>query len=275
MADMTDEPVLLTTSSADGTSIGYLRRGRGTALIMVHGALMDHNAWNGVAPLLRESFTTYAIDRRGHAPSGDTSPYSVEREVEDIVAVATAVGGPVSLLGHSSGATLSLMAVEAGLVIDRLLLYEPPIILPGLRPPYATDLPDRLQAMVSAGEGVGAVSAFLREGPLWSESDIERLLANDNRRSNLAAMAQTAVYDAFIVRDYVFEPARVATIGIPTLYLLGETSPRWRHAGAEALAAALPDCRLVVLPGQEHIALQRAPELVAKEVERFLVADRA
>jgi pimeloyl-ACP methyl ester carboxylesterase len=259
-----------TVRSADGTTIAYLRRGKGPPLVLVHGALMDRAAWSAITPFLRETCTLYAIDRRGRGDSGDTPPYEVDREVEDLAAVLEAIGKPCDLMGHSSGAILALMLAEYGFPIRRLILYEPPIILPGQRPLLSADLPGKLSALAASDDREAAVRLFLREGPLWPEEQIEALLAAEWRRKALLELAPTASYDARIVGDYLCDAHSLRALRFPVLLFAGERSPDWLRAGVDALAWALPEDKLVTLPGQDHLALQTAPEVVAREISRFL-----
>jgi len=267
------ETTAFSVRSADGTAIGGLRQGEGTALVLVHGALMDHNAWNGVAPFLRPRFSLYLLDRRGRGASEAGPAYAVEREIEDLAAVIDAVDGEADVLAHSSGAVLALQAAERGLPIRRLALYEPPIVDEGHRTPLAPDLADRLDALVAAGRPEEAVRVFLREGPLRPKAEIDRLLASPSRAAVLTALAPTAAHDARIVGEYDPAHARLAAVRTPVLLLRGELSPAWTAAGLEVLKAALPECRVAVLEGQEHLALQTAPELIAREVLAFLGSD--
>lgn len=62
--------------------------------------------------------TANAVERRGRGKSGDTKPYAIEREFDDVAAVVGSIGEPVSLLGHSSGGTCAL---EAAHRVDALL----------------------------------------------------------------------------------------------------------------------------------------------------------
>src|SRR5206468_1089634 len=81
--------------SGDGTRIAYSRRGRGTPLILVDGALC-HRLLGPSAELskaLAGDFTVFSYDRRGRNESGDTPPYAPEREVEDIEALLHEAGG--------------------------------------------------------------------------------------------------------------------------------------------------------------------------------------
>src|SRR6266508_3278999 len=123
-------------TSKDGTTIAFDRSGSGPAVILVTGGSVDRGSNAGVADILSNDFTVFNYDRRGRGPSGDTPPYAVEREVEDIDAVIGAAGGSAFLYGTSSGAALALETAASGLVVTKLALWEPPFILDeNLRPP--------------------------------------------------------------------------------------------------------------------------------------------
>ncbi len=128
-----------TMTSKDGTTIAFERSGEGPPLVVVGGALNDRHAAATLAGLLAPNFTVYAYDRRGRGDSGDTPPYAVEREVEDLQALVEEAGGTAFVLGHSSGAVLALEAAAATPGITKLVLYEPPFIVDDSRPPLPDD----------------------------------------------------------------------------------------------------------------------------------------
>ncbi len=259
-----------TVRSADGTCIAFRRRGSGPPLLFVHGALSDQTIWDGVASRLRARRATYAIDRRGRGASGDAPSYAVEREVEDIFAVARAAKGPVDLFGHSSGAILCLMAAEEGIAVRRLILYEPPIF--SERPETPSERMERTAALVARGDGEAAALSFLRERAELPEPEVARLRSS-GRWPALVAIAHTLVYDTRIGAEYRLDPGRrerLAALDVPTLLLLGgESAPRY-GAGLDQLATLLPESRLALLPGQRHNAMFTAPKLLAREIEVFL-----
>ena len=87
--------------SKDGTTIAYDMTGRGPAVILVAGAF-SYRKYPGsvqLADLLAKHFTVFNYDRRGRGDSGDTKPYAVEREIEDIQALIDAAGGEAFPLG--------------------------------------------------------------------------------------------------------------------------------------------------------------------------------
>src|SRR5512137_163645 len=139
-------------TSKDGTAIAFDKTGQGPAIILVGGALSDRSAAVPLASLLAPHFTVFAYDRRGRGDSGDTAPYAVEREVEDIDALIDTAGGSAFVFGHSSGAVLALEAAR-GLShkIPRLALYEPPFIVDDSRPPMPEDFRARLQGLLAEG----------------------------------------------------------------------------------------------------------------------------
>ena len=155
-----------TVRSRDGTTIALDRSGRGPSLIIVNGALSDRGAVSDLAPRLAGELTVIAYDRRGRGDSTDTPPYAVEREIEDLAALVEAAGGSALVFGHSSGAVLALGAAAAGVPIERLVLYEPPLMVDDTRPPIPDDYVSRLDELVAAGRPGEAVEYFLTTGPL-------------------------------------------------------------------------------------------------------------
>jgi alpha-beta hydrolase superfamily lysophospholipase len=114
-----------TVVSPDGTTIALDRLGAGPPVVLVGGGSVDRTSNAPLAELLATDFTVFNIDRRGRGDSGDTPPYAVERELEDIAAVLQEAGGSANLYGSSSGAALALEAVASGLSVGKLALWEP------------------------------------------------------------------------------------------------------------------------------------------------------
>jgi pimeloyl-ACP methyl ester carboxylesterase len=119
-----------TVTSADGTVIDYDRYGDGPAVIFIGGAAtyraIDEATTQTAKRLAVEGFTGVDYDRRGRGRSGDTQPWVLAREVEDVAALITAVGGAAALCTNSSGADIALAAASAGVGVTALALYEPP-----------------------------------------------------------------------------------------------------------------------------------------------------
>jgi pimeloyl-ACP methyl ester carboxylesterase len=255
--------------STDGATIARHRSGAGPPLLLVHGTGADHTRWATIRPALEERFTVHALDRRGRGGSGDAAPYSIEREFDDVAAAVDAIGGPVDVLGHSYGA---LCALEAALRTDRvrkLALYEPPI---PVRPGTGLTAPEHIaaiQARVDAGDRDGALEVLFRDVVGVPPDQIAGLRASPVWQARVAA-AHTLARELRAEKDYVFRPERFANFRTPTLLLLGGDSPPYFKAATETVAAALPNGQVVVLPGQQHIAMNTAPELFLRGLIRFL-----
>lgn len=255
-------------TSRDGTTIAFARSGSGPALLLVHGTTADHRRWSPISPRFEEHFTVHAMDRRGRGGSGDSPDHDIMREAEDVAAVVEAIGEPVLLLGHSYGA---IGSVEAALLTDRvsrLVLYEPPI--PVGPPPYPPDVPDRMQALIDGGELEAALEVFMREVVRMPEHELEgyRRLPMWQGRIQLApTIPRELTFD----RSYRFRAERFAGLRVPTLLLLGGDSPPFFRQAIGVVDAALPNSSVVILPGQQHIAMDTNPELFVSEVLRFLL----
>jgi pimeloyl-ACP methyl ester carboxylesterase len=258
-----------TITSADGTTIGYEATGSGPPLLLVHGTTADHTRWAGILPQLQQHFTVHAMDRRGRgASTDDPEGYDILREAGDVAAVVDAIGQPVDVVGHSYGAVCSLEAAVLTDSIRRLVLYEPP--LPTGVPMYPPGLPDRMQALIDDGELEGALELFFREVVRMPDHELVeyRELPVWKQRIQLAP---TIPREMAIDRSYSFDPKKFAYLGVSVLLMLGGDSPPIFPAAIEAADAALPDSRVVVLPGQQHIAMDTNPELFLSEVRDFLV----
>jgi pimeloyl-ACP methyl ester carboxylesterase len=251
-------------TSSDGTTIAFDRSGEGPAVILVCGGSTDRSANAPLAALLAEHFTVFNYDRRGRGDSGETAPYAVEREVEDLEALISEAGGSAFVYGTSSGAALALEAAASGLPITKLALWEPPFFLEG-RPRPPADTATTYTRLVSEGRRGDAVEYFMskvvglppefvagaRTQPFWASQE---------------ALAHTLAYDATIMGDYSLPTGRAAAVTVPTLVIDGGASFGFMGESADALADALPDGRRRTLDGQEHNV---APEALAPVLEEF------
>ncbi|GAA5196343.1 hypothetical protein GCM10023322_65040 [Rugosimonospora acidiphila] len=240
-----------TVTSADGTTIAYDRAGEGPAIIFVVGAFNERSTCAALADALRSRFTVITYDRRGRGDSGDTSPYAVDREVDDVEALIAAAGGAASVFGYSSGAILSMMAAARGLAITNLALYEPPFIVTDGAPRPSADTADRIARLVESGRRGDAVELFqtelvglpaavvaqFRRSPMWPA--LERI-------------AHTLVYDATICGDGSLPTGLAASVKVPTLVISGDRTAPVLLEGARAAADAMPHARHHLLAGQGH-----------------------
>lgn len=249
-----------TTTSSDGTVIAVERTGSGPPVVLVDGGF-GHRGFGpnvSLAPLLSGSFTVVRYDRRGRGDSGDTAPFTAQREIEDLDAVLGAVGGPARVYGISSGAALALEGARQGLAISRLALFEPPFIVDASRPLPPADLGERITDLVAQGRRDRAVRLFLRRG-VGVPAPIVALMRYRGVWPHMTATAHTLPYDIAGVgvggtqRGVPLEADRWSSVTQPVQVLVGGRSPQWVRSAMRALADALPDARHRVLDGQRHI----------------------
>jgi pimeloyl-ACP methyl ester carboxylesterase len=245
-----------TVKSKDGTVIAYDRSGKGPALILVAGAIATRADAVPLVASLSLNFTVYAYDRRGKGDSGDTPPYAVDREIEDLGAVIGEAGGTAYVFGHSSGAVLALKAARVmASQITKLAVYEPPILVDDHRPPQPADFVSRLTELVSSGHRDEAVEYFLVKGLDMPASHIAGMRQQPFWEGNIKA-AHTLPYEGEIVADLMTGKLLVkdqwAAVTLPTLVMDGGRSFPFMHSGAKALIAVLPNARRRYFPDQDH-----------------------
>jgi pimeloyl-ACP methyl ester carboxylesterase len=258
-----------TTHSKDGTAIGFDQSGTGPAVVLVSGGSVDRSSNAPLADVLAQRFTVFNYDRRGRGPSGDTPPYAIEREAEDIEAVIDAAGGSAFLYGISSGAALALEAASRlPTKVKKLALYEPPYIVGDSRPRPPADTAAIYTELVSAGRRGDAVEYFMtkvvglpdefaaqaRNSPWWPAQE---------------ALAHTLAYDATIMGDYSLPTDLAASVATPTLVIAGGATWDWLRDTAQVLVDALPNGKYRIIEGQSHDV---APEALAPVLEEFFVA---
>ena len=241
--------------SADGTTISFERSGTGRAVVLVGGALTTAAAMAPLATLLSAGCKVFVYDRRGRGRSGDTAPYSVEREVEDLAAVLEVAGGSASVYGHSSGAVLALETAARGFPIDRLGLYEPPFVVDDSRSPLPPDYVDQLTELVVQGRHGDAVEYFMMVGAATPAEAVISMRTAPFWPS-LEAHAHTLAYDGGVMGDTMsgrpLPGERWSAVTMPTLVMDGGASPTWARNAARELVTVLPDARHLTLEGQTH-----------------------
>jgi pimeloyl-ACP methyl ester carboxylesterase len=236
-------------TSRDGTSIAFERSGAGPALILVDAA----GNYGGFRPLrapvelLAADFTVYVYDRRGRGGSGDTPPYAIEREVDDLAALIAHAGGSAFLYGMSSGSLLALHAAASGLAIPKLALFEPPI-QPNEAPAGETGFTAELAGLVAAGRRRDAV-AFFHRG-IGVPDEVMDQMMTPAVWAALEAVAHTLVYDCRL-SDATSSPL-IRSVTAPTLVIDSQASGPELAGMAAAVVEALPNGAHRTLPGEWH-----------------------
>lgn len=245
--------------------------GSGPPVVLVHGAAADHTTWRVVGPRLAERYTVWAMDRRGRGASGDGPGYDVEREFEDVAAVATALatesGSPVPVVGHSFGGRVALGAALDG-AISRLVVYEgapaPAEARYGRR-----GTTDQLARLADEGRNEELLETFLREVVGMSEPDLAAYRVNAVWPARVAA-APTIVREIRAEASSAAGLDALARVIVPVLQLLGSESTEVFGRSTRALDERLLDGRVAVIEGARHAAHHTHPEVFLELVSAFL-----
>ena len=260
-------------TSKDGTAIAYWTSGNGPPLVLVHGTPADHTRWRPLLPYLESHTTVHAMDRRGRGGSADGPEYALEREYEDVAAVVDAVaeasGSAVDVYGHSHGGICAFGGATLTSNIRKLVLYEGWAVANPEVYALPRDLEERMDALLASGELDAVVETLFRELESMSEEDLSALRSAPSWPGRVAA-APTITRELRAERGARLDPVQAAKITVPVLLLTGENSSDPSKADIETVAAALPDARIVVLEGQEHVADILVPKTFSEYVMAFL-----
>jgi pimeloyl-ACP methyl ester carboxylesterase len=256
--------------SADGTPIAVWVEGTGPALVMVHGSIADHTTFDPFVAVLRDDFTTYAVDRRGFGASGDAAGYTIERDFEDVAAAVDAVaartGGPIALWGHSYGANCAMGGATLTDNIHHLIVYEPSLGLP-----YPPGSIERIEAALARGDRDAAITAVLVDVLEMTGEEIDAFRTNPLWPVRLAA-APTIPRECHAEQDWVYQPGQFDAVTAPTLFLTGSDSVPVVTRATDRAAAAIPHAHIRVLEGHGHFAHKTDPALVSTIITEFIAS---
>jgi Alpha/beta hydrolase family len=257
--------------SRDGTAIAYERAGSGQAVALVGGGLDDGSENAPLAAELARSFTVFNYARRGRGESGDTPPYAVDREIDDLEALIAEADGSAYVYGASSGGALALRASAAGLAIDAIAVYEVPWNIADDWAPQWRRYAEEVAAAAAGGRRVDALELFLRVTDT-PEEHIAGMRGSPYWPA-MEALAHTLPYDAACLGDGRPPTAILTRISRPVLVATGGPHPpdaaTWIRAldpAADAIAASIPNAERRVLEGQSHVP---DPKALVPILERF------
>jgi pimeloyl-ACP methyl ester carboxylesterase len=256
--------------SCDGTPLAVWVDGDGPGLVLVHGAPSEHSTFDPLVAELRGDLTTFAMDRRGSGASGDTAPYAIEREFEDVAAVVDAVsartGGPVALWGHSYGCNPAMGGAALTTNVHHLTLYEPSF---GLA--YPPGSIDAVEAAIVTGDREAAIRAALVDTGAMTDDDFEAFKAGPRWPKVLAA-APALPRECHVEQTWVYQPGQFDAITAPTLLLTGSDTDAALADLTHRAAAALPNAEIRELCGHGHFAYKTDPATVAQIIRDFMSA---
>ncbi|HET8988771.1 MAG TPA: alpha/beta hydrolase [Humibacillus sp.] len=245
------------TASADGTTIAYERYGSGPVVALVGGAFCDRGALRDLAQSLAEQgFTGVTYDRRGRGDSGDTQPYAVQREVEDLTAVIQANredSSPAYVFGVSSGGALVIEAIAAGAPIEKGSAIEVPYRSEAW-PPAPGDYIGTLERFEASQDREGILHYFNHQVVGMPDEMVDGMVGTPMWEPMLG-MTYTVKYDGLCLGgdDQSLPTETLARVTVPFLSVCSSgTAMPWLHDSAGVLADALPQGRAVELPGEFH-----------------------
>lgn len=258
----------LTIPSADATKLATRRSGRGSPLVLVHGANGDLDTFALIEGALAERHTVWVYSRRGRGGSGDGADYALQREIDDVLAVLAATGDRAHLVGHSGGALYSLFAAMETRSLRSLALYEPPLRLDNLDD-LARSVIAEVRSALDADDLNRALELFLPVvGVTEQETQLLRSLDPVWKRLQagvrLAPREIEAGLDEARERFASFEPPDV-----PTLYMYGEDRQASIFPTLDQVAELLPKAELSRLVGQRHLAFAFDPTTFARAILAF------
>ena len=264
--------------------------GAGQTVLFVHGSVSDSRTWDAVFRAVAARFRAVRYSRRFHHPNPAIAPgevYSYEQHVDDLLAVIDAQDAELSLVGHSSGGVLALLAaVRRPEAVRRLVLVEPAVFGRVVGdPPRLAEIGRALRAdpwltlslVRFALAAVEPARAAARRGD--SAAAIRRLGRGVLGRRALARLSPERarqVEENFFAAELLgpgmprIGAEEVQAVRCPTLVVAGDESPRHFRRLARLLAAELPNGELAVLPGASHIVHEDAPEAFAAALTAFL-----
>lgn len=259
-------------TSKDGTKIAYEKTGQGPAIILVDGALC-HRGFGPMRPLaklLSADFSVLAYDRRGRGESGDTQPFALEREIEDIEALISEAGGSAFVYGASSGGALGIHAAAQLPSIKKFAMYEAPFNDDPDAVKNFKDYAKKLNELLAQGQQGEAVKLFMAF--VGTPKGMIDNMAQSPMSVALEAVAPTLAYDAAAMGDGSVPVELITTITIPmlamagTIAMTGGPGPAFMRDTAQAITKAAPHGTYQVLEGQTHDV---NPEAIAPILAAF------
>lgn len=253
-------------TSRDGTVLSVRRTGEGAPIVCVHGTVDGIGAFALLELTLAERHAVWVYDRRGRGGSRDTSPYSLEREVEDLQAVLAATGERAHVVGHSFGGYVALRAAVGGTPMRSLMLYEPPLNVEHL----SEDGVARVRDAVDRGDLADALRSMARDLAGASSAEVDLALAVPPVRKQLFDGILASPRELEALRTDSWPVDRLPLTGVPTLVLRGERTARPVYPTTEQVLSWVEGAEGQTLPGQDHLATTFGPHDLATRILDFV-----
>jgi pimeloyl-ACP methyl ester carboxylesterase len=257
----------------DGLEIAYRRAGGGPPLVLVHGGACDGRLWRPQLAALADEFTVMAWDEPGAGSSSDVpADFGLADYAHCLAALIEALGlGPAHVAGLSWGGTVAqeLYRHHPGLVAT--------LILADTYAGWKGSLPgeevrarvDGLRRMLAepAGEFDPTLPGLFAGDPPAEFVPLMEAMAADVRPESMRT--------ALLVMAEADQRDLLPRIAVPTLLIWGELDARSPLDVSHQFERAIPDARLVVIPGAGHVSNLERPERFNEVVRGFCRAHPA
>ncbi|MFF0309133.1 alpha/beta fold hydrolase [Streptosporangium sp. NPDC004379] len=270
---------LRTAVSADGTAIGYRTMGSGPDLIVLGGTLKTAEDYLPLAAPLARSFTVHVVDRRGRGASGPQGPgYSLEKEVEDLIAVQADTGARLAF-GHSYGGLVVLETARSHSLFDRIAVYEPGVACAPVPTAWMAPFRERLAAGDPYGafihfvQGSGGAPAFMTKLPHWYLRMVFRAAFRGPAWQRMRPLLESCAREHEQIAAQYGRLTEFADVTAPVLLLVGGRTPQRHREEFVMLRDTLPTAVLETLDGLNHMGpSERKPApAVAERILPFLL----
>lgn len=225
----------------------------GKPVIMVHGGLANSNYFGNVVPfLVAEGYHVICVDSRGHGRSTRSAkPYSYELMASDVVAMLDALHIPkADLVGWSDGGIIGIvMAIHNPEHLNRVFAFGANTVPDGLIPDF-----DK--------EGVFA------DYEKRAESEYDKLSPTPGKYQDFLKQ----IGDMWATQPNISD-AQLKAIKTQIVIADGRYDEGIKQSHDRYMAAAIPNARLVILPGVSHFAMIQNPPLFARAVLDMLEAN--
>jgi pimeloyl-ACP methyl ester carboxylesterase len=258
--------------TVSGVEIAYLDEGKGPAVILGHCSSASHKEWLPLIETLKSDWRVLAPDFIGYGRSDPwpaAEPFTIDADVQVLLALAKKIKGKLHLVGHSYGAALSLEAARSlGPRMKSLILVEPVsfhLLRQENRPEWAEveALGHKVLGAVAAGDDREAAKAFMT---YWL-GRLRWWLAPEKFKSAIAATIPKVALEFGIAIDAHTRLADYAAIAAPSLLIIGGKTRAPTRAVVELLGMTLPNATVETLKGAGHMS----PFTHPAELNRLIV----
>ena len=259
-----------------GLDVDYTDDGQGPAVILIHGGASNYRQWEPLIGQLKDRYRVLAVNLRG---TGKTSPWALAKpqplsaQTQLIEALAELVGEPVSLVGHSYGATIAMKVAQTTSVqINKMVLVEPNPFFLLNRPGYEDGRAD-IDIMAEPFQRLAAEDRWSEMGvhfiDYWFGTGSWQAMG-EKRQASISAMMPTirSAWDGLM-----HDPVPIETwadIATRTLLITSADTRLSVKCIRDQMRDHLPGLSFAETPEGGHMAIVGRPDLVNPDIIRFL-----